>query len=371
MYGLSGQWGGIESIIHAIISQLEDEIAFDILISDVMVNDRHKQHGANVSIIPITAWGASIRKFKEELRRIISDKHYDYVWINASLMCNRDIISVSKKYSQAEIITHSHGTYFEENNKLKEKILLFLHRINRPYFNRNVKYKLMCSEASGKWFYGKKALNNGELHLIRNGIDTSVFQFDNTIRNNLRAELGLSDKKIILHAGRLTEVKNQKFLIHLMRRMADMKRNVKLLIVGEGELREELENLISSLDLKDFVMLLGTRADINQFYQAADVFVLPSFHEGFPVTLTEAQSAGLPCIVSNTISRETDITGAVKFLPIDEDSYSDWAEAIERITYSAEERKKRGQIVINNHFDISDVAKDFKSLLGTTTEIKK
>lgn len=371
VYGLSGQWGGIESIIHAIISQLEDEIAFDILISDSTVNDRHKRHGVNVSIIPITAWGTNIRKFREELRKIVSDKHYDYVWINASLMCNRDIISVTKKYSQTEIITHSHGTYFEENNIIKEKLLLFLHRINRQYFNRNVKYKLMCSEASGKWFYGEKMLNNGELHLIKNGINTSSFQFNNTIRNNLRTNLGLSDEKVILHAGRLTEVKNQKFLIHLMRKMVDMKLNVKLLIVGDGELREELEKLISSLDLNDFVMLLGARADIGQFYQAADVFVLPSFHEGFPVTLTEAQSAGLPCIVSNNISRETDITGSVNFLPIDEDSISEWAEAIEGITSSSEERKERGQIVINNHFDISDVAKDFKSLLETTTEIKK
>lgn len=371
VYGLSGQWGGIESIIHAIISQLEEEIVFDILISDSTVNDRHKRHGANVSIIPITAWGASIRKFRKELKKVYSDKHYDYVWINASLMCNRDIISVTKKYSNAEIITHSHGTYFEESNKLKERILLFLHRLNRPYFNRNVKYKLMCSEASGKWFYGEKAFNDGELHLIRNGIDTSTFQFNNIIRDSVRTNLGLSDKKIILHAGRLTEVKNQKFLIHLMRRMVDMKYDVKLLIIGDGELREDLDNLISSLDLKDSVMLLGARADIDQFYQAADVFVLPSFHEGFPVTLTEAQSAGLTCIVSNNISRETNITGSVKFLPVDDDSISEWTEAIEGISCSSEERKERGQIVINNRFDISDVAKDFKSLLETTTEIKK
>ena len=363
VYGLSGQWGGIESIIHAIISRLEDEIAFDILISDKNVDDRHKRHGVNVSLISITAWGTSIRKFRKELIKIVSDKHYDYVWINASLMCNRDIISVTRKYSRAEIITHSHGTYFEENNKLKEKLLLFLHRINRPYFNRNVKYKLTCSEASGKWFYGDKALNTGKLHLVKNGIDASAFQFNNSIRNNLRANLGLSDEKVILHAGRLTEVKNQKFLIHLMRRIVDMKLNVKLLIAGDGELREELENLIDTLDLKDFVILLGARTDIAQLYQAADVFVLPSFHEGFPVTLTEAQSAGPPCIVSNNISRETDINGSVNFLPINEDSFSEWAEAIKEISCSTEDRKERGQIVINNHFDISDVAKDFKSLL--------
>ena len=330
---------------------------------------RHKAHGRNVKIIPITAWGTNVRKFRNELKIIVSNTHYDYVWINASLMCNRDIISVTRKYSQAEIITHSHGTYFEEENKLKEKILLFLHSMNRSYYSKNVKYKLMCSEASGKWFYGEKASDSGELHLIKNGIDTSVFKFDNNTRNNLRTSLGLTDEKVILHAGRLTEVKNQKFLIRLMRQIADQKMNVKLLIVGDGELRAELEDLITRLELNNFVMLLGSRSDINHFYQASDIFVLPSLHEGFPVTLTEAQTAGLPCVVSDRVSKETNITGAVKFLPIDNSSYSKWIEEIDKINFSIDQRKYIGNLVIQNHFDISDVAKDFKSILGISADI--
>ena len=369
VYGLSNQWGGIEAIVHSIINQLENNIQFDILISGKGTDMRHKAHGRNVKIIPITAWGTNVRKFRNELKIIVSNTHYDYVWINASLMCNRDIISVTRKYSQAEIITHSHGTYFEEENKLKEKILLFLHSMNRSYYSKNVKYKLMCSEASGKWFYGEKASDSGELHLIKNGIDTSVFKFDNNTRNNLRTSLGLTDEKVILHAGRLTEVKNQKFLIRLMRQIADQKMNVKLLIVGDGELRAELEDLITRLELNNFVMLLGSRSDINHFYQASDIFVLPSLHEGFPVTLTEAQTAGLPCVVSDRVSKETNITGAVKFLPIDNSSYSKWIEEIDKINFSIDQRKYIGDLVIQNHFDISDVAKDFKSILGISADI--
>ena len=154
-----------------------------------------------------------------------------------------------------------------------------------------------------------------------------------------------------------------------MRQIADQKMNVKLLIVGDGELRAELEDLITRLELNNFVMLLGSRSDINHFYQASDIFVLPSLHEGFPVTLTEAQTAGLPCVVSDRVSKETNITGAVKFLPIDNSSYSKWIEEIDKINFSIDQRKYIGNLVIQNHFDISDVAKDFKSILGISADI--
>lgn len=368
VYGLSPQWGGIEAIIHSLIYKLEDCIQFDILISGNEIDKRHVVHGNNVTILPITAWGASRKKFRHELSEILSVKEYDYVWINASLMCNRDIIAVTKEGSRAEIITHSHGTYFEEENKLKEKILLLLHRINRSYFDKNVKYKFMCSEASGKWFYGEKALKAGQLHLIRNGIDTSRFRFDETVRRNLRAELGLSNEMVLFHAGRLTDVKNQKFLIRLMRELIDMRMNVKLLIAGDGELRGTLEDNIKELHLEEYVNLLGARPDVDRLYQIADIFVLPSFHEGFPVTLTEAQAAGLPCIVSDHVSEETNITGAVKFLPIEETSYSQWIEAISCINIpSPEARRSLGDLVRQLRFDISDVANDFKHILTGTT----
>ena len=138
----------------------------------------------------------------------------------------------------------------------------------------------------------------------------------------MRTSLGLTDEKVILHAGRLTEVKNQKFLIRLMRQIADQKMNVKLLIVGDGELRAELEDLITRLELNNFVMLLGSRSDINHFYQASDIFVLPGLNE-----------------------------------------------EIDKINFSIDQRKYIGNLVIQNHFDISDVAKDFKSILGISADI--
>lgn len=363
VYGLSNQWGGVESIVHSIIDCLEDEIFFDIIISGDNIDSRHYNHAHNVSILRIPAWGESRSHFKSNLKKIFSRNEYDFVWINASLMSNRDIISVALKNSNASIITHSHGSYFEETYKLKEYILLTLHYLNRSYFKKHVKFKCMCSKLSGKWFYGKKLLKTGNIHLVRNGISTAQFVFNASKRAIMRSNLGINDEVALFHVGRLTAVKNQSYLLDIVKESIRQRLNVKLFIAGGGELRPILEKKVDEMGLKEQVVFLGPRSDVDQLYQACDVFLLPSFHEGFPVTLTEAQTSGLPCIVSDTISRETNINGRVEYLPIDFNSIKLWVEAIKSNLVTPEERAYLGENVKKAHFDIEDVAEDFKKFL--------
>ncbi len=364
VYGISNGWGGIEAIIHSMISQLESDNEFDLLISGRDVDERHRMHGPNVSVVEITAWGNSRTKFRNELKVVLHNKSYDYVWVNACLMCNRDIISVVRNNSCAQIITHSHGTYFEESNKLKEIILLGMHYFNRPYFRKYVDFKCMCSIASGEWFYGSNSVNAGEVYLIKNGIDTSKFRFDEFMRLQMRRDLDIKDEIVLFHAGRLTEVKNQRLLLSVVKLCIEKGINVKLLIAGDGELRQSLQELASSLGIGNKVVFLGSRNDVHHLYQAADIFLLPSFHEGFPVTLTEAQTSGLHCLVSDHISTETNITGEIRYLPIDSDAINKWVDAIKEVSNNKQSRLRLSEKVQEQRFDILDVVNDFKKYIG-------
>ncbi len=364
IYGLSNQWGGIEAIIHSMISRLESDNELDLLISGQNVDERHFRHSGNVSVLKITAWGNSRTRFRKELKAVLLNRSYDFVWVNASLMCNRDIISVVRNNSQAKIITHSHGTYLEEANKLKEYILLVMHYFNRPYFRKYVDYKCMCSNASGKWFYGSKSVEAGDVYLIKNGIDTSRFRFDESIRIQMRKDLGIRNEIVLFHAGRLTAVKNQNLLLHIVKSCIDKGINVKLLIAGDGELNQSLQNLASSLGVDNNVVFLGSRDDVHHLYQAADIFLLPSFHEGFPVTLTEAQTSGLYCLVSDYISTETNITGEIRYLPINPIAIDKWVDTIKDVSHNKQSRLRLSEKVREQRFDISDVVNDFKNHIG-------
>lgn len=364
IYGLSNHWGGVEAIVNALVSELENNISFDILISGNNIDTRYLSHKKSVRVLPITAWGQNRKKFISELVNYLHIGQYDYVWVNASLMCNRDIISIVNKKSNSEIITHAHGSYFEERNKIKEYALLFLHYLNRHYYYNNVKHKCACSLSAATWFYGKRFLNNHNVCIIKNGIDTTKFRFNEQLRQQYRTQFNITDEVLLFHAGRLTEVKNQIFLIEIVKEAILYGLNLKLLIAGDGELKEPLQHKIDEFKLNDKVKLLGSRSDVDKLYQAADVFLLPSHHEGFPVTLTEAQTSGLPCIVSDNISKETNINQLVFYLPISDNSIPKWVSIIKELGAKKIDRQKQGNVVIEHGYEIKDVANNFRHILG-------
>ena len=141
--------------------------------------------------------------------------------------------------------------------------------------------------------------------------------------------------------------------------------NARLFIAGEGALREELETQAKTLIIDDKVCFLGKRNDVNYLYQAMDVMLLPSFHEGFPVTLTEAQATGLPCLVSDRVSDETNINGLVQYFSIDTEDNRGWVDALIKISKNKNvDRKKYVHAFNNSGYDISTVCKDVIEFLN-------
>ena len=364
VYGLSNSWGGVEAIVMAMIERLAGDFDFTIIHSQAPSSYESKYESAYVHFANIPTWGADRKEFAAALKNILSEKSFDYVWVNGCIMANRTIISVVRKYSTAKIITHSHGSSFEETNKIKRFVLLALHRLNKCYYLRNVDYPCMCSVKSGKWFYGDRYLNSHNVHYVKNGVDVSKYKFNAQVREEYREMFGITDEFLLFHAGRLTEVKNQRKILSIVADALDGGMNVKLIIAGEGELRQDLEEYANELGIHDRVMFLGNRNDVSNLYQAADVMLLPSFHEGFPVTLAEAQTSGLPCLVSDRVSSETNLIGLVKFLSIDDSDNRVWMAALRDMQTSNNDRGKVYKKVSEAGYSIESVCSEFIDFLS-------
>ena len=361
VYGLSNNWGGVEAIVMAIIERLGKYCHFDIIHSNAPSSYETKYVGENIRFVHIPTWGNDKQGFAYSLNNLLRSTVYDYVWINGCIMSNATIVSVVKKYSNAKIVAHSHGSSFEEKSVIKRWILLGMHYWNRRKYHKLVDVPCCCSFKSAEWFYGKRFTLKNDIYFIKNGVDYERYRFNPLTRAEYRKRLNIDDDALVLfHAGRLTQVKNQRKLLDILQALVSQGKKALLLIAGVGELYEELVAYATEIGISDSVRFLGMRNDVGCLMSAADVFLLSSFHEGFPVTIVEAQSAGLPCLVSANLSREVDITKSVKFVSIESDAEA-WCKEIE--IFDTEKRKSISALVKQSGYDIADVANDFSKRL--------
>jgi len=182
-----------------------------------------------------------------------------------------------------------------------------------------------CSKVAAEYLFGKKP----DVTIFHNAIDIDKYTFDSNIRTHLRKELGLEGKLVIGNVGRMTPVKNQVFLLSVLAIVLKRLPDSTLLITGDGYLHETLEHRAAELGIADRVSLIGETSQANELYSVMDIFALPSIFEGLPVTGIEAQANGLPCIISDTVTREVKITDNCSFLPINDPDL--WVDEIIRI----------------------------------------
>ena len=205
-------------------------------------------------------------------------------------------------------ICHAHNAPIFSSETAIEK----LKRIPRELLARQMR-KLStdyftCSLIAGEWLFGKK--NSEKLIFMRNAIDAQVFAYNEAKALRVKADLGWTDKFIIGHVGRFCPQKNHNFLIDIFKVFHSKYPNSILALVGSGELQGKIQEKVKNMGLDKDVCFLGNRADMPNIYQVFDVFLFPSFYEGLPVSLIEAQASGLPCVISDTISDQTRLTSA-------------------------------------------------------------
>jgi len=257
--------------------------------------------------------------YKKELKKFFAE-HKEYKIVHAHLdTLSTYVLNVAKEAGVTVRIAHSHNTKMDFDFKFPIRLYskLKLKKTANQYF--------ACGKDAGKWLFGSKEIDN--VTILNNAIDVKGYKYDQQKALEVKRSLNIEDKFVIGHIGRFYKQKNHEFLIDIFYEVYKKNKQSVLLLVGDGVLKPQIIEKVSKLNLSENVKFLGVRSDVADLVQAFDVFLFPSLYEGLPVTLIEAQAAGLKCIVSDCITNECDLTGNMKFLNL-KDSPEKWAEKV-------------------------------------------
>ena len=233
-----------------------------------------------------------------------------------------------------------------------------IHAFFKPLFHRLSTGRLACSRPAGEWLYGDRPFI-----VVRNAVETSRFRFSPDARKEVRRRLGIGEQCVIGHVGSLIPVKNHDFLLDVFEVFQKSNPDSRLLLVGDGELLPSLRRKAHDLNIADKVIFCGSVPDPQDYLSAMDLVIMPSLYEGLPLALVEQQANALPILASDVITREADLTGSIRYLPLSLPP-SGWAEAAaealaaSRHTPEGSERNIRA--ITEAGFDIRRVAADLR-----------
>lgn len=257
-----------------------------------------------------------------------------------------------------KIILHSHSGDRPGAGEFK-KLIFEVCRL----MMRTGNYRLLaCSEMAGRYMFGAKS----RFTVLNNGIDTAHFGFDPSVRTAMRDKLGLSDKFVIGHVGRLAKIKNHCFLADIFKCILEKNSHSMLLIAGDGEYESEIREHIKELGITDSVIFAGSVNDPAPYLLAMDAFVLPSQSEGISIAAIEAQTAGLKTICSDGVPKEAAVTELCSFMPL-KASPKEWAEHIIS-EYDGYNRRSYAEEVRTAGYDIDDTARQLESIYRSLSE---
>lgn len=246
-------------------------------------------------------------------------------------------------------------------------------KMMRINLSHKADYLFACSKIAAKAAFGNKVANEGRYIFIPNAINISEFNYDEGIGSEVRKELGISDNAFVIgHVGRFHYAKNHEYLLRLFKAIVDEANdgikhelkndnyNIRLLLIGDGPLFEEMKELSKTLSIDDKVIFTGRRGDAYRYYNAMNAFLYPSRYEGLPGAVVEAQANGLSCIISDTICDEVKVTDLVRSVSLDS-NYSAWIDGFRKIynseEFSVQKRKSYNEAIKNAGFDADEQAK--------------
>lgn len=293
----------------------------------------------------------NVKEFQRQLANVVRDYSYDRVLrITSNAMGFMDL-KIAKKAGARICIARSSNA--SDGSGMKSKIA---HRVGRALYSKYVDVRLAPSDLAAKYTFGEKAYKAGQVAILHNGVDLNTFRYDPNVRKKVRNEFSCSSEmKLIGHVGRFDEQKNHMFLLEIFRKINLKDSNTKLILVGQGKLEDQIRQKALDFGIIDHIVFTGVRSDVPALLSAMDVFVMPSFYEGMPNTVVEAQATGLPCVIADTITAEANITGLVRYLPLgDSDA---WAEAA--LSAIASERADTHASFMEYQYDIESVTKEF------------
>lgn len=220
--------------------------------------------------------------------------------------------------------------------------------------------KIAPSDLAAEYTFGPMAIKKGEVHYLRNALDLDAYAFSTEKRSAIRAELGIDAGALVVgHVGRFAHQKNHGFLIEAFAELLKARPDAKLVLVGKGELESEVREKSDALGVLSSIVFTGVRSDVPALLSGFDVLALPSFYEGMPNVVIEAQAAGLACAVSDTVTRQANVTGLVEFLPLDD--VEAWAKALVSVTAASRPDTKGAMAAAG--YDVARAVEEFEELM--------
>lgn len=223
-------------------------------------------------------------------------------------------------------------------------------------FNLPLRYfaneTLACSSSAGDFLFGRYAGRKRRTVILRNAIDAAKYEYNPTMRHKMRESLGVADKFVVAHVGRFDPVKNHAFLLDVFLEVKRINSQAVLLLVGKGNLKSELQEAAAHLGIGDDVKFLGSRPDVHEMLQAADVFCFPSLYEGLGIAAIEAQASGLPTIISDRLPKELRITDLVQAVSLDSPP-AHWAKIVTEAPRGTFQRRSTLKDVQGAGYDIA------------------
>ena len=315
---LVGLSGGAGQVVLNYFSNMPDNYKLDVFTTRIESEGLLKKYkNANMKVYKITPKKESIFKNLYQMWKKMRSEKYDIAYAHMTLT-NCFPLFIAWLLGVKVRISHYHLAPLKKKSFF-ETFLAWLTQI----FSTE---SLACGEEAGKYLYGKR-----NFKIVRNAIDIEAYRRSEQERNYQRQNLGFPKDAFVLgHVGRFDLQKNHRFLIEVFKKFETNHKNSYLVLMGDGDLQSEIKNLIRSYKLDTKVKFLGQVKDVPRKMQALDMFILPSLYEGLSVSAIEAQAAGLFCVFSNTVSKETQIAENVEFLAL-EDGSNIWAKKISSI----------------------------------------
>lgn len=358
--------GGIETMLMNYYRNIDrSKVQFDFLCNapfEGAYDEEIRQMGGRIFRSP----GYSPLKrfaYKRFMRQLFAE-HPEYKIVEAH---NDGVgaftLEAAKKAGVPVRIYHAHSTGFPHDFKFPIKYYCKL--MLRSWCNKH----FACGDDAAAYFFGDEIRKNGDYSLICNAIDLDKFKFDPELRNSIRRKYDLENRFVIGHVGRFATVKNHLRMVDIIKELKTRNHNVALMLVGTGELMDSVKQKVMEEGLSESVVFVGEVAEPHLFYQAFDLFLMPSLYEGLPLTGVEAQASGLPAIFSKTVPPEIDLTGHCEFIDLSEPD-SVWAGRIAEIMSAGEIRYDNYDILTSKNYNIKVEAGKLQNMYLSLQELK-
>ncbi len=323
----------------------------------------------NVKIISLLSKGGIKpleRRIKamKKMKKIITSDKYDLIHFNICNSIDLTYALIAKKSGVRKIVVHSHNS--NVSGKLKS-LKILAHNIFKVLLKNVPTDYVACSNEAATWMFCKEKLK--QVSIVNNSVDVERYLFNEEKRNNIRRKINADkDTFVIGNIARFSKEKNHLFLIDVFDEICKIEKNVKLLLVGDGELKSNIKEVVKNKGLEDKVIFYGVTQDVPGVLSAMDCFVLPSIFEGKPVVSIEEQISGLYGVYSNNITKEVSLTNLIEYIDLDKGKEY-WATKILEKKKYITQRKSMNDVIEEKGYGLKKLKESIERIYNNNEQI--